>query len=147
MSNKKFASYYFSPYIFILFCLIVTDALSPAIFRGIASQREVDIAEFPFRFDLPEIKKTSVPEALRSPIMIARKEFPQISLEKLAPHPGGATEITLLMVSEDRRIAIINGIVLKEGDAFGNGRILRIGRDGVIISEMGKLREITVPPR
>jgi hypothetical protein len=53
-------------------------------------------------------------------------------------------KVTLVMVSERLRIAIINDILLREGDTFDNGVILRIRDDGVVISEKGRLTEIPV---
>lgn len=147
MSNSKFAFLFLSPYIFMVLCLIIADSLSPALYRGIASERELEVAEFPFRFEVPDLPGTFIPEHLRSPIKIARKGFPEIDLVRVAPPPQAIPRITLIMVSEDLRLAIINDLVLKEGDAFGNGKILRIKQDGVVLSEGGRLKEIPVPQR
>lgn len=144
-NSWRFALFFLSPYIFIVLSIIVSNSLSDSIFKGIASQRELAVAEFPYRFEVPESKKIFIPEKLKSPIRIVRKEFPKVSLESLAPPPQAIPKITLLVVSEDLRLAIINGIVLKEGDTFGNGRIVKIKQNGVVISETGKLREIPVP--
>lgn len=144
MSKIRFILLFLSPYIFIALSIIVADSLSSSIFKGIASERELQVAEFPFKFEVPELKRAPIPDNLRAPIKMVRKEFPGISLERLAPPPQTIPKISLLMVSEDLKLAIINGIVLKEGDTFGNGRVVMIKRDGVIISEMGKLKEIPV---
>ncbi|MFN3739819.1 MAG: hypothetical protein ACK4TF_03985 [Thermodesulfovibrionales bacterium] len=147
MTKRKFILLFLIPYIFMILSLLFTAYLSPLISRDIASQRELVPSEFPFRFDVPEIKKIFIPEVLRSPIKIAKKEFPKISLKELAPPPGITPEITLIVIGDDLRLAIINGLVLKEGDTFGNGRVIKIRQDAVVISEGGRTQEIGVPDR
>lgn len=145
MTKKRFLLLFAIPYIFTILCSVLAVYISPLIFKDIAPQRELLLSEFPFRFDVPELKKIFIPEDLRSPIKIAKKEFPKISLEKLAPPPSITPKITLIVISEDIRLAIINGLVLKEGDTFGNGRVIKIRHDAVVISEDGKIQEIAVP--
>lgn len=145
MTKKRFLLLFSIPYIFTILCSVLAVYISPLIFKDIAPQRELLLSEFPFRFDVPELKKIFIPEDLRSPIKIAKKEFPKISLEKLAPPPSITPKITLIVISEDIRLAIINGLVLKEGDTFGNGRVIKIRHDAVVISEDGKIQEIAVP--
>lgn len=147
MSKRSFTLLFLSPYIFIALSMIVASFLSPSIFKDIATERALRIAEYPYIFEVPEFKKTHIPDHLRAPIRIVKKEFPQVGLEALAPPPQTAPKITLLMISKDLKLAIINGIVLKEGDSFGKGRVLTINQDRVVISEMGKLKEIPVPPQ
>ncbi len=145
MTKKRFLLLFSIPYIFTILCSVLAVYISPLIFKDIAPQRELVLSEFPFRFDVPEIKKIFIPEVLKSPIKIAKKEFPKISLEKLAPPPSITPKITLIVISEDLRLAIVNGLVLKEGDTFGNGRVIEIRHDAVVISEGGRTQEIAVP--
>lgn len=144
MTERKFILLFISPYIFMILSLILAPYIMPLIFKDIAPQRELVLSEFPFRFDVPEIKKIFIPGGLRSPIKISKKEFPKISLERLVPPPGITAKITLVVISEDLRLAIINGLVLKEGDTFGNGRVIKIRHDAVVISEGSRIQEISV---
>lgn len=44
-----------------------------------------------------------------------------------------------ILYSEDRRVAVINGKALVEGEKLGNARVITIGRDSVRVQQSGKI--------
>ncbi len=67
----------------------------------------------------------------------SRKDYPAESLSALAPQgggdPKGAPALSLILLKEGKRMAIINGEVVKEGDRTASGKVLRITRSGVLV--------------
>ncbi len=76
---------------------------------------------------------------LDSPIEIPRspkREFPAVPLSRVAPPQQKQDEpvrVTLILMEGDRRMAIVNGIVVKEGDMIQGGTVARIEKDRVLI--------------
>ncbi|MDX9713986.1 MAG: hypothetical protein RBT37_01010 [Dissulfurispiraceae bacterium] len=74
-----------------------------------------------------------------SPMLInktVKKGFPNTPLETIAPAaaPQEPTlNISMILINNLRKMAIINGIVLSEGDMIGNDRVLKIEKDRVSI--------------
>lgn len=75
----------------------------------------------------------------------AEKDFPPVPLSAVAPPPskeaGGSMEpavqfkISMIVVGDGRRMAIVNGGVVREGDAAGGMRIARIEKDRILFVE------------
>ncbi len=42
-----------------------------------------------------------------------------------------------ILFSESRKVAVINGNVLSEGDVMGSTKIIRIGKNSVVVSDNG----------
>jgi hypothetical protein len=153
MSRNKFILIFVLPYVFIILCLFLAKPLGSLLYKSLATPQELRIVEYPFRFEVPDIKKPVITSELRPPFKIPGKEPLSIGHHKpqqllLSPPipspPATIPKVTLVMVSERLRIAIINDILLREGDTFDNGVILRIRDDAVVISEKGRLTEISV---
>ncbi len=147
MSRNRFILIFVLPYFFIILCLFLAKPLGYLLYKSLATPQELRIVEYPFRFEVPDIKKPVITSELRAPFKISDKEIPSIRHEEpqlLPSPPKTVPRVTLVMVSEHLRIAIINDILVREGDTFGNGVILRIRDDAVVISEKGRLTEIPV---
>jgi len=147
MSRNKFILIFVLPYVFIILCLFLAKPLGSLLYKSLATPQELRIVEYPFRFEVPDIKKPVITSELRPPFKAQGKEPLSIGHHKpqlLPSPPATIPKVTLVMVSERLRIAIINDILLREGDTFDNGVILRIRDDGVVISEKGRLTEIPV---
>jgi len=147
MSRNRFILIFVLPYVFIILCLFLAKPLGSLLYKSLATPQELRIAEYPFRFEVPDIKKPVITSELRPPFKIPGKKLLSIRNEEpqlLPPPPATAPKVTLVMVSDHLRIAIINDILLREGDTFDNGIILRIRDDAVVISKKGKLTEIPV---
>jgi MSHA biogenesis protein MshK len=50
--------------------------------------------------------------------------------------------LSSILISQERRIAIVNGVRVKPGDAIGNGRVLEISPRGVRIDSDGEVLEL-----
>ncbi|MFO0752388.1 MAG: hypothetical protein U0411_03565 [Thermodesulfovibrionales bacterium] len=71
-----------------------------------------------------------------SPSAAPGKAFPSTPLAQLAPQQNvqERIDVSLVLVDGNRRIAVVNGIVVKEGDMIHAGKVERIGRDGIMIN-------------
>ena len=70
----------------------------------------------------------AVGEPLRDPTQPPQPERP-------APAEPAPLDMTLdsILTSNDRRVAVINGEAVREGDRIGNAQIRRIGEDRVLL--------------
>ncbi len=146
MKKERFFLLFMLPYIFNVLMIMVAKPMGSIFYRLSSAPEELRIAEHPFRFEVPEIKKPLIPENLNAPFRIAVRHAPQGIHQKILSLPEKKPEITLVVVSEHFRLAIIDGLVLKEGDTIQSGRIIRIRDDAVVISDRGRIEEIPVPP-
>lgn len=58
------------------------------------------------------------------------------------PHPGWS--LTSVLIADDRRLAIINNRVLREGDSVAGARVVRIEADHVLIRHAGGERRLSL---
>ncbi|MBN2654899.1 MAG: hypothetical protein JXR79_07290 [Nitrospirae bacterium] len=66
----------------------------------------------------------------------AKKGFPGTPLDALAPLPKpeeSEPKISMIIINNLKKMAIINGIVLSEGDMIGRNKVLKIEKDRVSI--------------
>jgi hypothetical protein len=63
------------------------------------------------------------------------KDYPPIALAEVAPPQGSATEsgVSLIVTGRKTKLAVVQGAVLKEGDAFQGTKVARIQKDGVLL--------------
>jgi hypothetical protein len=80
-------------------------------------------------------------------------EPPIVPLIPLAAPPAPQTEsaeplpaVASILIGPNRRLAILNGIIVGEGDSVGSRRVVRIERDGVVLREAAG-REVRVAVR
>lgn len=52
---------------------------------------------------------------------------------------GAALKLESILFSPDRRVAVINGKALVEGERLGNARVITIGKDSVRVQQGGKI--------
>lgn len=106
-----------------------------------------------------ERRPITVP-ALESPIKIPRaedmqkKSFPGEPLANMAPPPGqhGSQAasvprpdvVTMIVVNNDNRMAIINGIVVKEGDKINSSAVVKIEKNRVLLKDKRGPRWLTI---
>ncbi len=84
----------------------------------------------------------SVKGFLKSPVGInIRKKASKVTLDpskkklKTAKKKDIRKKLTFILINEFRKMAIINGLMLNEGDFVGNSRVIRIEKEGVLIDE------------
>jgi hypothetical protein len=78
--------------------------------------------------------------AVDSPIIydVPRLKFPQVPLAIAAPKPlqpdaAEGKKVSMVIINGGRKTAIINGIIVSEGDALDGARVEKIERNGVLI--------------
>jgi len=140
--DKKFMFTMSLPFIVIFFSAIILSFVkfSPGL---PASETR---SQAPLYGEVKVLKRTPVIAAsLRSPIQIpevsSKKGFPGMALSEIAPPQAPAEErkVSLVLVHGNRKMAIINGIVVREGDITGNSRVIKIEKNRVLLKD--KLRE------
>lgn len=112
-------------------------------FAPALSGTEKDLAAFSVGA-VPAISKRQpvTAAALQSPIKIpvvqlaVKKEFPGQPLSQVAPPPPSpppSAVVSLILVNSGRKMAIINGSPVKEGDVINAGRVVKIEKDRVLL--------------
>jgi hypothetical protein len=80
---------------------------------------------------------------LKSPIdipEIVKRDFPSVDLRAMAPRDGTPPEprkefrLSLVLIKDQVRMAVIEGLVVKEGDVTKIGRVKKIEKGGVLIA-------------
>ena len=85
------------------------------------------------------IERIPVPvKSIKSPIVISKlpeRGFPEAPLISVTPPLSGADrkKVSLIFVNRDRKMAIIDGKLLNEGDVFDHHKIARIEKDKVLL--------------
>ncbi len=68
-------------------------------------------------------------------------------LSPSAPRPAADTWVlNSTLVANDRRVAVINGTHVSEGESIGGARVLRIGKSDVLIQAPGRQLTLQLIP-
>jgi len=136
------------PFLLIIVSLV---AVRWVHFKPSLSPAEARLLGFtPEKIDIYERLPFEVNKDLGSPIEITKKrEFPSMPLSAIAPQvlaePEKPLELKvsmIIVVGEGRRMAIVNGLVVREGESIGSARITKIEKDRLLIAERQKTRWI-----
>ncbi|HOE18821.1 MAG TPA: hypothetical protein PLX02_12510 [Syntrophorhabdaceae bacterium] len=76
-----------------------------------------------------------------------RKDFPPLALAELVPpgeEKGGGQRISMVLIKDRVKIAIVDGVVVKEGDRFQDGMVKRIDKTGVLLKDNEGERWVTI---
>lgn len=91
-----------------------------------------------FSYRLPPFleRKTVTVNDLKNPVNSQEKDYPPVALAELAPAQGSPVEsaVSLVVLGKTTRLAVIKGVVLKEGDPFQGATVSRIERDRVLLT-------------
>ena len=73
---------------------------------------------------------------------------PPRQLEPARPEPAvnAASRLESLLIAPDRRVAVIDGQQYREGERFGDGRVLRISETEVVIRHADRDVRLTLFP-
>jgi hypothetical protein len=100
--------------------------------------------------------------ALESPlkipsVLVQKKEFPGQPLSQVAPPPGQTLPqavltpvtpityvVTLILANNDKKMAIINGIVVKEGGIINDSTVEKIEKNRVLLKNKKESRWLKV---
>ena len=121
----------------ILIVILLLAALSKVKFGFALSPMERDILLFSYNKVKITERKPSMVTNLISPIEVAtapKSGYPKVPLSELAPGQKEMEQrVSLILIKEGKKIAVINNLVVKEGDTINLGRVARIDRGGVLI--------------
>ncbi|MBI3592114.1 MAG: hypothetical protein HY099_01265 [Nitrospirae bacterium] len=147
MSDKKIIVLIVRPFIM---AAVAVFLLSHLKFKPSISRAEKEISTLSYGAGKSLIKREPLTVSmLDSPIeilRIQRRDFPKVPLSQVAP-PAAAQEkdvVTFILIDGGKRMAIINGIVVKEGDIIKSGRVARIEKDRVLIKDKKESRWLTI---
>ncbi len=92
-----------------------------------------------FSYDKVKItdRKPLIVTNLISPVEVAalsKKGYPNVPLSSIAPGDKAVEQkVSLILIRNGKKIAIINNLVVKEGDSIDLGKVARIEKEGVLI--------------
>lgn len=95
------------------------------------------VAAEPLRIDL---RKAPEVHGLASPFRTSSGDkagYPETPLAEMAPGNAQTRSLTFILMNAERKIAIINGQVVREGDRFEGSRIARIEKTRVLVKGKG----------
>lgn len=72
--------------------------------------------------------------ALKNPMeqgSVGKQGYPTVKLSDIAP--PDRQQVSLVLIRGEKRIAIIDNLVVREGDSINEGRIARIEKGGVLV--------------
>lgn len=89
-----------------------------------------------FKYEKQNIKErqATVVAALRNPIEsgpIEKKGYPSVKLSDIAP--VDQQRVSFILIRGEKKIAIIDNLIVREGDTVNEGRIARIEKGGVLV--------------
>ncbi len=132
--NRKQTTIILLPFTAIILSMI---AFSYFEFKPALSSAERDISRFSYKKIAAIQKQPITVTELKSPIdlpVIAQKDFPNIPLSEIfPPETKKEKKVLLILINDKRKMAIINDIVVKEGDAIDHGRVKTIEKNRILI--------------
>lgn len=137
MPDKKFISILAAPFIAAVFSAIIVSSVVK--FKTELPPKEAEIMKFSYsRVQITRRQPIAV-SSLYSPIEIpspGQAAFPKTPLSQLAPQGQQKPQekLSLIFINKGKKLAIINGIVVKEGDVTAIGRVEKIERGRVLIN-------------
>ncbi|OPY79689.1 MAG: hypothetical protein A4E64_00333 [Syntrophorhabdus sp. PtaU1.Bin058] len=76
-----------------------------------------------------------------------QKDFPPADLSKLAPpgeEKGESQRVSMVLIKDRTKIAIVDGMVVREGDKLKNGQIKKIDKNGILLRDNEGERWLTI---
>jgi hypothetical protein len=134
MIYKKFAMLIGGSVVIIVLFIV---GLSHVKFGLALSPMERNILLFSYNKVKITERKPLIVSALISPVDIATSSkggYPKVPLSDIAPGDKAKEQkVSLILIRGGKKIAIINNLVVKEGDSINLGKIARIEKGGVLI--------------
>jgi hypothetical protein len=89
-----------------------------------------------FRHEKLSIKERqfAMVPALKNPMesgIIEKEGYPSVKLSDIAPPEQ--QKVSLVLIRGEKKIAIIDKLVVREGDSINEGRVARIEKNGVLV--------------
>jgi hypothetical protein len=77
----------------------------------------------------------------------AHGDFPRVALAELVP-PGGEKgeeqRISMVLIKDHTKIAIVDGVVVREGDRFKDSLVKKIDKNGILLKDNEGERWVTI---
>jgi hypothetical protein len=130
-----------SPVVVTLFCIMALSYIMAHIkLKPSLSLAEQELAGFSYQNARIIRRQLLAVPAIDSPIRVQavspKVGYPQVPLEKVAPvEPEVEMKVSFILIDGGRKMAIINGMVVKEGDVFNQNRVAKIEKNRVLIKD------------
>lgn len=129
--------------IFMLLPLVAITFSAPVLFRvgfkAAFSPVEQEALRFSYKKSSLIRKQPVTVTHLKSPIELpaaAQKDFPKIPLSEIFQlEMKKEKKVMLILINDNRKMAIINDIVVKEGDMIDNSSVEKIEKNRVLIKD------------
>ena len=134
--DKKVALLIASPFVLMLVGLLIASAVN---FAPSLTPSENEIVTLTFDSIVLNKRNYIDETTLNNPIVMPaakeRNDFPGVPLSDIVPltPSGGKEKLSLIFLKGGKRMAIIDGLVVREGDIIRDGRIGKIEKDRVYI--------------
>ncbi len=134
------------PFLFVIASFIATKVVN---FNSVLTAKEKQALEFvPEKIEVIERQALVVKNDMKGPIEIIKstlsRDFPSKSLSVIAPQTARDEGekiiegiVSLIVTGGERKIAIVNGVVVKEGDSVDGMKIAKIEKDRILIKSNG----------
>ena len=133
--NRKQVILMLIPLIAITFSMPVLFHVS---FKAALSPVEQEALRFSYKKSAVILKQPVTVTHLKSPIELpaaAQKDFPRMPLSEIFREIKKEKKILLILINDNRKMAIINDIVVKEGDMIDHSRVKKIEKNRVLIKD------------
>lgn len=141
--DRKMKIHIALPFFLIIASLLISKLIT---FQPLLTTNEMRLLSFvPEKINLNERQPLTLSEDLKSPMETVKapaKGFPSIPLSTVAPQTPAEAEkpseikVSMIAVSEQKKIAIVSGIVTKEGDSISGMKVLRIEKDRILLKDI-----------
>jgi hypothetical protein len=142
----------------IIVLMLVTLAVIAAIFFGLSyaidikpslTLQEKRFTRFSYEKMEIAMKKPIAVSSVKNPLESIggqEKDYPSEALADIIPpdKAGGAEQekgkgkgqkLSLILIKDRTKLAIVNGVVVKEGDLTNMGRVKKINKDGILLKD------------
>ncbi len=125
------------PFLMIIVSLLTVRLIS---FKTSMTTGELRMIRYvPERLEIPERQPITVSKDLKSPVELVKapqKGFPPAPLSAMAPRRVPELKVSMIVVSEKQRMAIVSGLVVKEGDGIDRMRVAKIERNRILLKDV-----------
>lgn len=121
----------------IIIITVILIGLSFVKFKVSLSPGEMGILHFSYEKVKIAERQPLMATALRSPIDVtspSKEGYPDVLLSEIAPAAKAEEQnVSFILIKGGKKIAIINNVVVREGDSINLGKVAKIEKGGVLI--------------
>lgn len=136
--EKKQIRFIALPFILIFFSIIISSLVK---FKPVLSPTERDLSRFSYEkvhlIDKQPLHVTKLNSPVKMPDQ-SQKDILRVPISGTGIHNETETKkISLILIRDGLKIAIINSTVVNEGDVINNCRVVRIEKDKILLKDQG----------